>query len=109
MDYRVIGYETLELEFGNQKVPGFLQKNGFWCKNGTTFRKISHFISSKITFPIKIPFLNSDFSVLTAMYKIFRIKIGHFQGTYSGTVRTEWVLTVYCQNDIFVLYNLCFE
>ena len=26
MDYRVIGHETLELEFGNQKVPGFLQK-----------------------------------------------------------------------------------
>ena len=42
-------------------------------------------------------------------YIIFRIKIGHFQGKYGGTVRTERVLTVYCQNDIFVLYNLCFE
>ena len=30
MDYRVIGHETLELEFGNQKVPSFLQKSGFW-------------------------------------------------------------------------------
>ena len=89
MDYRVIGHETLELEFGNQKVPGFLQKNGFWCKNGTTFRKISHFISSKITFPIKIPFLNSDFSVLTAnVYNFTSVYHFSYQNRpFSGKIR----------------------
>ena len=71
MDYRVIGHETLELDFDNQKVPDsrrFLCENsGFWLfsiKNVPVSEKNVIFINRKCPFPIEIPFLGHTVAIL---------------------------------------------
>ena len=94
MDYRVIGHETFELDFVNQKVPG-PENSGSWLfliKNVPVSEKKCHFYQPEMSFSDR----NS----------VFRSHCGHFEEKYCDTDR---VLTVSCQNDIFVFYNLCFE
>ena len=63
MDYRVIGHETLELDFDNQKVPDsrrFLCENsGFWLfsiKNVPISEKMSVLSTGNVLFRSKFRF-----------------------------------------------------
>ena len=69
MDYRVIGHETLELDFDNQKVPEKVSVRKQWFlvifdQKCTRLRKNVIFINQKCPFPIEIPFLGHTVAIL---------------------------------------------